>query len=161
MDIVIDDPLNIISKTQRKKIRKTVVDVWKDEDSFNEEIYNILEKIFYTDENQKYNVCKYDYTNHNNRLVLHFEIVQLETQESKRKELLNKLHNKLKSKQHINDPQWQMYEKIKNRLPEANKHLIPSPDKVKNDLDTYKTMMTMIPNQNPLYQYLSMFIQPT
>lgn len=163
MNIIIEDPLNSVSKTQRKKIRQMVMKVWDidEQERFHDDVDRILENIHYEDDTKKYNVCKFDYTDHNKRLVLYFDKVHIQTKEDRRKELLEKLHSKLKVKKHATDPQWQMYEKLKSRMPEANKNMIPTPDQVKNNLEMYRTMMTMIPNQNPLHEYLAMFIPTT
>lgn len=166
LNIVIEDPKNVLTKTQRKKIRKLVVEKWveEEEDLFQEELENILEQIHYEDEKDRYNVCKFEYTKHNMCLTLKFESIHIKTKEEIRLELVKKLREKTganKNDKRRRDPVWTMYEKIKSRLPESNKNIIPNPDMVRANMDTYRAMMTMLPNQNPIHEYLSMLIPPS
>lgn len=162
LNIIINDPITVLSKTQRKKIRKMVTEKWNPdlEYEFTEELDKMLSEIYYDDETKRYNMCKFEYCRHNECLTLMFEQVHIQTVEERHEELRKKLHDKMKTKHNAANPEWKMYEQIRSRMPEAQKKMIPDPDKVRSDMTTYRTMMTMLPNQNPIYQYLSMLIPP-
>lgn len=167
LNIVIkeEDNKSILTKTQKKKIRKLVMESWREEEIglFHEELDKILEKIHYEDEKDRYNMCKFEHSKHNNCLTLHFENVHIQTKEERRQELVKKLREKLsgsdrEQKKRRQDPIWDMYTKIRSRLPVSNKNIIPNPDEVRNNMETYRAMMTMLPAQNPIHEYLSMLI---
>jgi hypothetical protein len=164
-NIVMEDPKGVLTKTQKKKIRKLVSECWneEEEDLFHEELDKILEKIHYEDEKDRYNVCKFEHSKHNQCMTLQFEQVHIQTKEERHEELRKKLREKRgdgerSHKKHRQDPVWEMYTKIRNRLPVSNKNIIPNPDEVRNNMDTYRAMMSMLPSQNPIHEYLSMLI---
>jgi hypothetical protein len=157
MEVVIEDSLGLLTKTQKTKIRRRVVEVWKDEEAFHDEVDGVLSLIHYPDE-RRYNFIRFDHSTIPDRLTLRFEFIPTPTAEEKREELRKKLHQKLKINRKVGvDPLWRAYDQLRTRLPANSQLIIPDPDKVRADPETYKNMMTMIPSQNPVHQYLSMF----
>ena len=153
---------HILSKTQKQKIRRLVREVWTDEAGFYDHIETILGQVHYDPihKDQEYNHIDHSLV-HEKRLVLVFKTVPMETPEERRKKLKQKLKNAIDSRRHQAanvDPQEQMYQRLCQQLPEEQRKIIPKPSHVRENLDMYKQMMTMIPNQNPLYQYLSSFM---
>ena len=151
-----------LSKTQKKKLRNTIKETWTgDEDAFRDATERILESIYYDEkETEKYNVLKFDYCEPLNRMEIILDHVKMETPEERREMLRKKLHAKLKDSkrpQAYTDPKWEAYEQMRSRLPLQNRGMIPSPTQVLANEEMYRNMMTMIPNQNPLHKYLSLF----
>lgn len=164
MEIEIQEENNqtLLSKTQKQKIRRLVKDIWTDEMEFYDHIDKILEQVHY---DPIHTDLKYNHIEHNlqndKHLVLVFKKIHMETAEERREKLRQKLKNAIQTKKravaHV-DPHEQMYQRLCQQLPEEQRRIIPKPSHVKENLDMYKQMMTMLPNQNPLYQYLSAFM---
>ena len=164
MEIEIQEENNqtLLSKTQKQKIRRFVKEIWTDEMEFYDHIDKILEQIHYDPVHQdlKYNHIEHNLQNEKN-LLLVFKKIHIETAEERREKLRKKLKEKIQTKKHAVsqvDPHEQMYQRLCQQLPEEQRRIIPKPSHVKSNLDMYKQMMTMLPNQNPLYQYLSSFM---
>lgn len=153
---------NLLSKTQKQKIRRLVKEVWTDEMEFYDHIDKILEQIHYDPihESLKYNHIEHNHIN-DKHLVLLFKHIHIETTEERRGKLRQKLKNAIQMKKrpvaHV-DPHEQMYQRLYQQLPEEQRRIIPKPSHVKANLEMYKQMITMLPNQNPLCQYLSSFM---
>jgi len=162
MEIIIDDKRGLLTKTQKTKIRRYVISVWKDEESFYDETDNVLAMIHYNpDTTEKYNFMRFRLETPS-RLVLEPAVVKQISPEEKREELRKRLRQKINDTRNIQqkggrDPKWKAYQDLRSRLPQAAATVVPDPDQVMASPDTYRSMMTMIPNQNPLYQYLSLF----
>lgn len=157
MEIVIGDPLGILSKTQRQKIRRMVTGIWTNEETFHDQVEDVLSSIHYPDD-RRYNFIRFEHNSIPDRLTLDFEFTPTPSAEEKRAALRKKLHAKLRSSRKSGvDPLWRAYETLRSRLPANSQMIVPDPDKVRADPETYKNMMTMIPSQNPVHQYLSMF----
>lgn len=148
-----------LSKTQKKKLRKTIQEAWTgDEDAFREQTDGILETLHYEDAAlPRYNMFRFDYCRPLNRMEVILEHVEMETAEERRERLRKKLHSRLKKNHAQKDARWEAYEKMRSRLPAQNRSMLPSPTQVMANEEMYRNMMSMIPNQNPLHQYLSMF----
>lgn len=162
IEICEENDQKLLSKTQKQKIRRIVKEVWTDEMDFYDHIENILDQVHYDPINED---MKYNHIEHNlkdsQHLVLVFKKIHIETPEERRDKLKKKLKNAIQSKKRpvANiDPHEQMYQQLCQQLPEAQRRIIPKPSHVRENLDMYKQMMTMLPNQNPLCQYLSKFM---
>ena len=150
-----------LSKTQKQKIRRIVRELWTDELGFYDHMDKVLAQVHYTDEQTRYNYIEHNLTDEKH-LVLLFKKVHIETAEERRQKLRQKLREAIQTKKHRvahADPQEDMYQRLCQQLPEEQRRIIPKPSQVRENLDMYKQMMTMLPNQNPLYQYLSTFMQ--
>lgn len=157
MEIVIGDPQGILTKTQKTKIRRMVASVWKDEEAFHEQVEDVLSSIHYPDD-RRYNFIRFEHSAVPDRLMLDFEFVHAPSAEERRAALRKKLRDRLRYTRKLGvDPLWRAYETLRSRLPANSQMVVPDPDKVRADPETYKNMMTMIPSQNPVHQYLSMF----
>lgn len=164
MEIEIREPNNqqLLTKTQKQKIRKLVKDLWKDEIEFYDQIDTILESIHYstTHEHLKYNHIEHNLIDERH-LSLAFKKIHIESPEERREKLRKKLHEKIQAKKHAvanADPQEQMYQRLTQSLPEAQRRILPKPSQVRSNVEMYKQMMTMLPNDNPLYKYLATFM---
>jgi hypothetical protein len=167
MNIHIGDPLQILSKMQKQKIRDMVRKVWKDDESFYDHIESILERIYYHDTTKdRYNMIKFDFDRHTGTLRLDFERKSIEKEKDTHDILQQKLRQKIKNLRNgrmgvkspaEDDPAVRMYNQLNNNLPVSQRQLIPTPDAVRANPAMYQSMMTMLPNQNPVYKYLSMF----
>jgi hypothetical protein len=160
MEVVIHDC--DLSKMQKLKLRRKIREVWTgDEDAFHDKTEEILNTIYYANGEEQYNVMKFDYCKPLNKMEVTLERIDMETPEKRREQLRQKLREKIHQKRpnlrHGKDPRWEMYEQMRSRVPESAKAMIPSPDQVTANEEMYKSMMTMMPNQNPLHQYLSLF----
>lgn len=152
----------ILSKTQKQKIRRFVREVWTDEAGFYDHIEEVLGQIHYDPihQDQRYNHIDHSLV-HEKRLVLVFKTIPMETEEERRKKLKQKWKDAMETRRHAAahvDPQEQMYQRLRQQLPEEQRKIIPKPSHVRENPDLYKQMMTMLPNQNPLCQYLSSFM---
>lgn len=164
MEIEIQEENNqkILSKTQRQKARRLVKEIWTDEMGFYDHIDNILGQLNYDPIHED---LKYNHIEHNlideKHLNLLFKRIHIETPEERREKLKKKLKGVIEAKKrpvaHA-DPHEQMYTRLCQQLPEEQRRVIPKPSHVRDNIDMYKQMMTMIPNQNPLYQYLATFM---
>jgi hypothetical protein len=133
--------------------------VWTgDEDAFYGEIDNILSSISYAETTQTpYNFIRFHKDIHS-RLVLEFQYVVETTPEEHRRELRKKLMTRINiQKKAGSDPKWKAYDRLRSHLPEHMRSTVPSPDQVAAQPETYRNMLTMIPQQNPLHAYLSLF----
>lgn len=164
MEIEITEENNqqLLSKTQKQKIRRLVKEVWDDEMGFYDHIEDVLGQIYYDPlhEDMKYNHIEHNLVD-KNHLRLVFKRVHIETPEERRKNLQKKLKNAIHNKKHgvvYTDPHEKMYQQLCQQLPEQQRKIIPKPSHVKANLDMYRQMLTMIPNQNPLHQYISGFM---
>lgn len=165
MEIIIQDPLNILSKTQKTKIRRYVREVWKTDDAFYDHIDTILSLIHYSeDTHERYNTLRFHTdTVSTPRLTLCFDYIPQQTAKDKRKILLNKLHSYMKNKRNGkknktgSDPLWKAYESLHSRVPAHVKPMIPTPDQINAQPDIYRNMLSMLPAQNPLSSYLALF----
>lgn len=159
MEIQIVDPQQIISKTQRTKIRRMVAEKWIDSDDFLEHIDTILQSIHYETQ-QPYNILRFDHDKIRNAVTLMFEY---QDEEKKRNDLRQRLKQKIRNFKNHRQPQSEkdeaerMYNHLKHNLPSAQQQLIPSPAQIRSNPETYRPMMTMLPNQHPVYKYLSLF----
>jgi len=161
MEVQIVDPQQIISKTQRTKIRRMVAEKWINPDDFLEHTDTILKSIHYEGgTKQPYNVLRFDHDKIRNALTLMFEYQDLD---KKRNDLRQRLKQKIRNFKDHRQPQTEkdeaerMYAHLKNNLPSAQQQLIPSPTQIRSNPETYRPMMTMLPNQHPVYKYLSLF----
>lgn len=150
---------NILSKTQKQKVRRIVAKLWTDEMAFYDHIDSVLEEVHYDPIHED---LKYNHIEHNlideKHLTLTFKRLHIETPEERREKLRKKLKDAIGAKKRPvahTDPHEQMYVRLCQQLPEEQRRMIPKPSQVKDNPEMYKQMMTMIPNQNPLYQYLS------
>jgi hypothetical protein len=160
MEVIIQDPLDILSKTQKTKIRRQVRSIWTTEDAFYDEIDAVLSSIHYPEDIQnRYNTIRFHTDTIHANLTLCFDYIPEQTAEEKRQILLNKLHSRIKGEKNKNssDPQWKAYESLHSRVPSNVKSMIPTPDQVRAHPDMYRNMLSMLPAQNPLSSYLSLF----
>lgn len=157
IEIVEESDTSILSKTQKQKIRRLVHECWVSVDDFYDKMDDILAQIHYEPNATPYNHI--DPNLHSgHRLVLTFKHVHMETMEERRKLLRQKLRDAIDYKKRPTanqDPHEQLYKKICRLLPEEQRRIVPSPQQVRDNRDTYKQMMTMLPAQNPLRHYLS------
>jgi hypothetical protein len=172
MEIHFKEPegVNVLSKMQKQKLRRKIKEMWISEEKFLDQIEEVLATIHYPEtcvETEKYNMIKFDYDSMTNRLELEMQNIREETSEERRARLVKKLRES-QTRRHSrpssaasSDPRWEMYEKIRNHVPQGQRNMIPDPDSVSNNLEMYRTMLTMIPAQNPLHKYISMFIPPS
>lgn len=165
MEIEIQEENNqqLLSKTQKQKIRRLVKQVWTTEEDFYDHLDEILTQIHYDPiilQEQQYNHIEHNLKNERH-LVLFFKRIHMETPEERRNKLIQKLKNTIQQKKHASfhpDPQTQAYQQLCQRLPKEQQNIIPKPSQVKENIDMYRQMMTMIPRENPLHQYLSLFM---
>lgn len=162
MEIEIQEENNqhLLSKTQKQKIRRLVKEKWTDEYGFYDHLDDILRQIHYDPvyETQQYNHIEHDLRD-DKHLVLLFK--RIETSQDRRKDLLKKLKQAIHQKKHASyqpDPLEQAYQQLCQRLPQEQQHIIPKPSQVQENKEMYRQMLTMIPRENPLYQYLSLFM---
>ena len=160
---------SLLSKTQKQKLRHKIKEMWVDEETFYNQIENVLAMIHYPEncaETDKYNMIKFHYNSMTNSLILEMIHIPVETAEERTIRLRKKLQEARKrmhggrgggGKKSL-DPRWEMYETIKNQIPIAQRNMIPNPDSIQNNLEMYRNMLTMIPTQNPLHKYISMFV---
>lgn len=162
IEIVEDGGAAILSKTQKQKIRRLVRQVWVDEASFYDHLDWLLSQIHYPDdENQRYNHIEHD-LRANNRLVLTFRRVRMETDAERREALRGKLRAAIATKKHAPanaDPQEQMHQKLCQLLPREQQALLPKPAQVRANPDAYRPMLSALPHQNPVRQYLASFLE--
>jgi len=151
-----------LSKTQKQKIRRIVKEVWTDEMEFYDHIENILNEVHYDPVHES---LKYNHIEHNvvddRHLSLVFNLIHIETPEERREKLRKKLKNAIDKKKHPvaqADPQEQMYQRLSQQLPEEQRRILPKPSQVRANLDMYRQMITMLPNENPLCKYLMTFM---
>lgn len=163
MEIEIQEENNqkILSKTQKQKIRQLVKNVWKDDMDFYDHIDDIIHQIHYDPihKDKQYNHIEHNMPN-NKHLVLLFKKIHIETPEERQKILRQKLRNAIKNKKHkpsCVDAKEQTYQRLCQQLPMEQRRIIPSPTQVLANPDMYRQMLTMLPSNNPLRQYLSMF----
>jgi hypothetical protein len=153
---------NLLSKTQKQKVRRLVQGVWTDDAGFYDHHDSILQQVHYDPMHEAYNHIEHNLV-HDRHLVLLFRRVPIETPGERRAQLRKKLREAIQRKQRPvahPDPIEQTYARLCQQLPEEQRRVIPRPSQVRSNLDMYKQMMTMIPNQNPLHQYLSLFMDP-
>lgn len=163
MEVILDGECALLSKTQKKKVRQMAARYWTGDDAaFLEQSQSILDAIHYEKEDgSRYNMIRHEFDPMTNRLRLFLEMVHIETPEEHREKLRKKLHNTMRlraSGRASPDPRWQMYERLKSHLPLENRAMIPTPDQITANLEMYRNMATMIPNHNPLSQYLALFL---
>lgn len=163
MEIEIQEENNqkILSKTQKQKIRRLVKNVWKDEMDFYDHIDDILQQVHYDPihKDQPYNHIEHNMPN-DKHLVLLFKKIHIETPEERQKMLRQKLRNAIKNKKHAQsyvDVKEQTYQRLCQQIPVEQRRIIPSPAQVQANLEIHRQMLTMLPSNNPLHQYLSMF----
>lgn len=160
IEIQEEDNRQILSKTQKQKIRRIVKELWVDETSFYDHLEDVLNSVHYMNEEDRYNHIEHNLKSENH-LVLLFRKVHIETPEERRKKLQKKLQNVIQQKKRplANiDPQEQLYQRLCQQVPQQQRNLIPKPTDVRSNLDMYRQMITMMPAQNPLRQYLSTFL---
>lgn len=164
MEIEIQEENNqtLLSKTQKQKIRRFVRSVWKDEVDFYDHLDNVLQQVHYDPlhEDMKYNHIEHNLAN-DRHLVLLFKRIHIETPEERRQKLRKRLKNVIQNKKHhvvARDPCEQAHLRLCQQLPDEQRRIIPNPTQVRSNLEMYRQMLTMIPQQNPFHQYLSMFM---
>lgn len=159
MEIEIVEESPTLSKTQKQKIRQNVRKVWVDEASFYDHIDWVLGQIHYPDDVERYNHI--DHNLHaNNRLVLTLKRIHTETDAERRDALRKKLRAAIAAKKHAPanvDPQEQIHQKLCRLLPQEQQALLPKPSQVRANPELYRPMMTALPHQNPVRQYIASF----
>lgn len=153
IDIVEEGNAALMSQTLKKKIRRHVRQMWTDEAGFYDHIEGVLQMA------RCYNHIEHD-LKPNNRLVLTFKNIHIETPEERREALRKKLRAAIATKKHAPanlDPQEQMHQKLCRLLPQEQQAVIPTPAQVRANPDVYRSMMTVLPHQNPVRQYLASF----
>lgn len=153
---------NLLSKTQKQKVRRLVKEIWKGDMDFYDHIDDVLQHVHYDPlhEDIRYNHIEHNLVN-DKHLVLLFKRIHIETSDERRLKLRQKLRDAMQTRKRPTanlDPMEQTYIRLCQQLPEEQRKIIPKPSQVRSNLDMYKQMMTMIPNQNPLYQYLALFM---
>lgn len=161
IEIQEEDGQKLLSKTQKQKIRRLVRGVWADEMSFYDHIDDILHQIHYDPmhEDMRYNHIEHNLVDGKN-LVLLFKRLHIETPQERRNRLRKKLRNVIQNKKHpiANvDVKEQTYQRLYQQLPAEQRRIIPTPTQIKSNPDMYRQMTTMLPAQNPLREYLSLF----
>lgn len=161
IEIVEETDTPILSKTQKQKIRRLVNGIWVGIDGFYDKMDDILAQIHYAPEVKPYNHIDPNLYS-DKRLILTFKHVHTETLEERREFLRKKLRHAIGSKKRPTpnqDPHEQMYKRICQQLPEEQRHIVPSPKQVRENTDTYRQMMTILPTNNPVRQYLSALLE--
>lgn len=148
MGIIIQDPLNILSKMQRQKIKDRVRSYLKDGTNNTEiSIYlkkEVLNNIHYSSD-KKYNNIEYENTDTD--IILTFSIT--ETNHNKLKE---KIRMKEYMRKNTNDPnadKWKSYYQLKSQLPIP----LPDPDTIHKQRDMYVNMLPKMP-KTKLKEYI-------
>lgn len=150
MNIHLIDSLNLISKTQKTKLKTKI----KEQIEQNNNIQTILDMIHYNGD-IKYNSVKM--INTDNDYFITFEIV-----ENERELLRKKLRQKLKSQGRTVDPRWTMYQNMKKRGAKlANGDNIPDPDFISKNKEMFVSQMnlfeeTMKDDDNPFIKYIKL-----
>lgn len=139
MNVQIIDTHKLLTKSQKMKIRENY--------KKSVEKQKILESIHYQDEKikRKYeilNIIKED----ENNIKLEFLF------DEKKVALKNKLKNKLGYLKNKKRPDWVMYERLKGQF----KDMIPSPDMVLKDKDTYRPILEKFNDKNPITKYIQL-----
>lgn len=152
-EILIQDEEEIISKTQRKKIRQWIISHWQGEEPFYDQLDSVLGLVAYPEGKTAYNRLAFDLEE--NKLLLKFSRVVEDS--SKKDHLRKKLRAKLKKA----DPQdlvWKTYQQLKSRLPHVASKFLPDPDQVAANTEMYRAMMNGMPANHPILNYLKMMI---
>lgn len=165
MNIHIKDPQSLLSQTQKQKLRKFVRSLWeKDEEDFINHVDEVLNSIHYPPTSIKYNEMKFDHDKTTNILTIDLSYRDPEEHHNQLKmKLKNKIKNlkdrrfSQKTTESHQDPAEQMYQTLRNGMPAGQQSMLPSPTQIRANPQMYQAMMSMIPNQNPIYKYLTMF----
>lgn len=160
IEIIEEDGGAVLTKTQKQKIRRLVRQVWTDDAGFYDHIDWVLGQVHYADLSQRHNHIEHNLLP-NNRLVLTFRRVRVETDAERREKLRRKLRAAIGAKKHAPagvDPQEQMYQKLCQLLPREQHAFLPKPAQVRANPDAYRPMLSILQPQNPVRQYISSFM---
>ena len=139
MNIEILDNANIISKTQKQKLRRRIVDdvgilTRKDE---------LMDSIVYHNNDKPYNNFKYTQEKENNiRIEFYFEL---------KNDLKKKYHDKMKYIKNKHKRDWQLYDRLKKMTPVDG---LPTPDFVRKNKDDFYKFLNNSNNKNPVKEYI-------
>ena len=139
MNVQIIDTHKLLSKSQKMKIRENYKKAF--------DIQKIIESIHYQDENikKKYeilNIIKED----DNNIKLEFLFNEKKTA------LKNKLKNRMGFLKNKKRADWIMYERLRGQF----KDMIPSPDMVLKDKNTYLPILEKFNDKNPISKYIQL-----
>ena len=139
MNVQIIDTHKLLSKSQKMKIRENYKKAF--------DIQKIIESIHYQDENikKKYeilNIIKED----DNNIKLEFLFNEKKTA------LKNKLKNRMGILKNKKRADWIMYERLRGQF----KDMIPSPDMVLKDKNTYLPILEKFNDKNPISKYIQL-----
>lgn len=154
MNYEIDDPLDLLSKTQKSKIRKMLND--------NIDKKRILSSIYYQDEKLHYKDIHIEKVN-DQLIKVHFSLK--DPKEELRQKLRFKLQNASQLRSNMyKDECWKLYYQILNHpnirsIPnESLIKAVPNPDQIREQKDTYRMINQM--NPNPLIkEYIEKCLQ--
>lgn len=138
MNIEIIDNANIVSKTQKQKLRKKIVN---DLDIL-ERKNDILNSIVYHNNENGYDNFKYT-RNGDKHIIIEF-FFELKT------DLKKKYDDKMKFISNKHKKDWQLYDRLKRMVPIDG---IPTPDEVRKKSDEFYKIVQNNKN-NPVTQYI-------
>ena len=155
MNIEIKDPLEMLTKTQKYKIRKMFVEKKTKKE--------ILDNIHYHNEGEtetekalfeRYN--DFDIIEINsNHFWLEFAVLE----EDSKTKMKNKLRDKMQELKNSHRKEWQMYRKLKDMVSGVDKNdEFPNPERVRAQKDVYGKMIGEN-KKNPITQYLELCLQ--
>lgn len=137
--VEIIDTHKLLTKSQKMKIRENF------KKSMDKQ--KILDSIHYQDENIK---KKYEILNiineNDGKIKLEFLF------DEKKVALKNKLKNKLGYLKNKKRADWAMYERLRGQF----KDMIPSPDMVLKDRQTYEPILEKFNDKNPISKYIQL-----
>lgn len=139
MNVQIIDTHKLLSKSQKMKIRENYKKAF--------DTQKIIESIHYQDKNIK---KKYDILNiikeDDNNIKLEFLFNEKKTA------LKNKLKNRMGFLKNKKRSDWIMYERLRGQF----KDMIPSPDMVLKDKNTYLPILEKFNDKNPISKYIQL-----
>ena len=139
MNVQIIDTHKLLSKSQKMKIRENYKKAF--------DTQKIIESIHYQDENIK---KKYDILNiikeDDNNIKLEFLFNEKKTA------LKNKLKNRMGFLKNKKRADWIMYERLRGQFTD----MIPSPDMVLKDKNTYLPILEKFNDKNPISKYIQL-----
>jgi hypothetical protein len=148
MQVILHDPKNKLTKTQKEKFIRRIKETCKTSD--RESIRDAFLAIFYPpglDGYKDYSILQGE----NNKLDVF--LWEQDQKEVKRAQLKSRLSNAIKSRAHVNsDPHWKMYSDLKKRVTIP----LPSPDEIKQNRDLYRGVMERMDHKNPVALYFDM-----
>lgn len=140
MNVQIIDTHKLLTKSQKIKIRENY--------KKHADKQHILESIHYQDDKikKKYEILNIIKEEDNRNIKLEFLF------DEKKVALKNKLKNRMGFLKNKTRPDWVMYERLRGQF----KDMIPSPEMVLKDKETYKPILEKFNDKNPITKYVQL-----